>query len=582
MAFATVQPYGLANFMPYTMNLTYYSASQQGDSDWNCFQQMPAQTILPGANMVFSLITERQPPAKNDATAELHYDFTDVDGGQHRCRYLVGPDGYLYVYSQDLSDGTYANSVATFEITESAWYQVNCVLTKSAEVTIDAGQDAATATSVVANLWPQGTDQDFTATAPVQYTTGSPFVRGSAMVVNGTEVPVSLTMAAGDTTSETTSLALTLAWSTSLNILDLVNQKLSASITGGESWQQSVSLSSSEGMTIEPGQQGWLQWSTVSAVVTGDFTFTWTPVSGNVTPAGVTYHVNNVTITQPGFSESAITWEPYSEAIQASPSTPAGVRARSAVALRPELIVGDSAVVIDAVTDPAGAANAMALWPTAPKESQSFTATTNPVYSATQPTTVSNHYQVPAKWPNAESFSFDSTLSTTSGWSIGGSVGMETTLSALGFANASVSITFTASHEWDTTSSNSQTIGFEISPGYIGWVEGSTGQVTFTGDFAFTADGTDYVVKNVTITNPGSADCGPDAAFTYYAVIQPLSPSAADAMTRPGLAAEPYARPVSAEVPSATRQHEDEEHTDEHKHGNGRHGHGQTAHKNAH
>jgi hypothetical protein len=434
-------------------------------------------------------------------------------------------------------------------------FQVNCVLTNPAEATIDASQDSAAATSVMANLWSQGTDKDFTATAPVTFTPNTPWARGSAMVVNGTEVPVSLTMESGDTTSETTSLALTLAWSTSLNILDLVNQKLSASITGGETWQNSVTLSSTEGVTIDPGLQGYLQWATESAVVTGDFTFTWTPPSGGVTAAGITYHVNNVTITQPGFAQSAITWQPYSETIPASTSTSAGVGARSAVALRPKHIVGDSAIVIDAVTDPDRAAAAMALWPTASEGSQSFSATTSPVYSATQPQVVSSRYEIPAKWHNAELCSFESTLSNTSGWSIAGSVGAETTLSALGFANASVSITFTDSHEWDTTFFNSQTIAFEISPGNIGWVEGSTGQVTFTGDFVFTANGTNYMVKNVTITNPGSADCGPDAAFTYYAVIQPLSTSAADAITRPGLA-EPYVRPSSTgEVPDAARQH---------------------------
>jgi hypothetical protein len=561
MAFTNTTNYGLANFMPYTMNLTYKSASMPGDEKWDAWSgPMPAQTIPPGANMIFALITEQDaPPAHDSATAELHYDFTDADGGLHRCLFEVGEindNGLVTSYSQDSSDGTtYVNSNATFEMSGGD-FQVNCVLTNPAVATIDASQDSTAAASVMANLWSQGTDKDFTATAPVTFTPNTPFVRGSAMVVNGTEVPVSLTMESGDTTSETTSLALTLAWSTSLNILDLVNQKLSASITGGETWSKSVTLSSSETMTIQPGLQGYLEWATVSAVVTGDFTFTWTPPSAAVTAAGITYHVNNVTITQPGFKQSAITWRPYSETIPASTLTSAGAGATSAVALRPKLIVSDSTVMINAVTDPGPAATAMALWPTASEGSQSFSATTSPVYSATQPQIVSSRYEIPATWKNPETCSFESTLSNTSGWSIAGSVSAETTLSALGFANASVSITFTDSHEWDTTFSNSQTIAFEISPGNIGWVEGSTGQVTFTGDFAFTADGIDYVVKNVTITNPGSADCGPDAAFTYYAVIQPLSTSAADAITRPGLAAEPYARPSSTgEVPDAARQH---------------------------
>jgi len=554
--------YGLANHLPYTMTLTYSAASQPGGGagGWvvneGQYIYTPSKTILPAAPMIFELLTETDilgtPVAGNWCTAELHYDFTDADGGQHRCLYKVSPAGTLVVLSMDSADGkNYTESTATFEIDAEGSNSIGCMLTNPAVATIDASQDSAAATSVMANLWSQGTGKDFTATAPVKFTPNTPFVRGSAMVVNGTKVPVSLTMESGDTTSETTSLALTLAWSTSLNILDLVNTKLSASITGGETWSKSVTLSSSETMTIEPGLQGYLEWATVSAVVTGDFTFTWTPPSGGVTAAGITYHVNNVTITQPGFAQSAITWQPYSETIPPSTSASAGVGATSAVALRPQLIVSDSTVVIDAVTDPGPAATAMALWPTASEGSQSFTATTSPVYSATQPQIVSSRYEIPATWPNAETCSFESSLSNTSGWSIGGSVSAETTLSALGFANASVSITFTDSHEWDTTFSNSQTIAFEISPGNIGWVEGSTGQVTFTGDFAFTADGTDYLVKNVTITNPGSADCGPDAAFTYYAVIQPLPPSAADALTRPGWAAAPAApnRPARSSPP---------------------------------
>lgn len=547
--FSVNNPYGLANHLPYTMTLTYSAASQTGGAGgWiineGQYIYTPSKTILPAADMVFELLTETDPAGNakggNWCTAELHYDFTDADGIQHRCLYKVSPAATLYVLSMDSTDGTnYTESTDTFEIVQELPNSIGCLLTHPAVATIDASQDAAAATSVMANLWSQGTGKDFTATAPVKFTPNTPFVRGSAMVVNGTKVPVSLTMESGDTTSETTSLALTLAWSTSLNILDLVNQKLSASITGGETWSKSVTLSSSETMTIEPGLQGYLEWATVSAVVTGDFTFTWTPPSGGTTAAGITYQVNNVTITQPGFAQSAITWSPYSETIPPSTSASAGVGATSAVALRPQLIVSDSTVVIDAVTDPGPAATAMALWPTASEGSQSFTATTSPVYSATQPQIVSSRYEIPATWPNPELCSFESTLSNTSGWSIGGSVSAETTLSALGFANASVSITFTDSHEWDTTFSNSQTIAFEISPGNIGWVEGSTGQVTFTGDFAFTADGTDYVVKNVTITNPGSADCGPDAAFTYYAVIHPLPPSAADALTRPGWAAAP-------------------------------------------
>jgi hypothetical protein len=555
--FAKTNAYFLTNYLPYTLTLTSpvdgttgRQNGDQGEYPWT--SNLPYASIPPGGDSWFELISETTiigtPMNGNWASCELNYDFTDINGGKHRCTYTVNNSGYVWVVSMDLAaDGTtYVGSTEVFQITPNAGphqnvpgYEACTILSKPAEVTIDAGQDLAGATSVMANLWPQGTDPDYTPTTGVTYTPNSPWARGSAMVVNGTSADVSLTMLAGDSTSETTSLDVTLAWSTTLSILGLVNQKLSASISGGESWQQSVSLSSSEGMTIPAGQQGWLEWCTTSAQVTGDFTFTWTPPSGGYTPAGITYHVNNVTITQPGYSAGSVTWQPNSEAIP-SPASSIGGSVKATLAPPFDLAAGDSATVIDAATDPADANTAMALWSNA--TNKQFTPTTNPVYSATQPQIVSSRYQVPATWKNPESFSFNSTQTTTSGWSLGGSVGAETTLGVVGFANASVSVEFTAKHEWDTTSTDSQTIEFDIPPGHIGWVTGSTGQVTYTGDFAFTANSTNYVVKNVTITNPGSPDCGPKAAFTYYAVVEELAPSVADSIDRPGLAAEAGSR----------------------------------------
>ena len=585
MAFGTYTQYFLTNYLPYTMTLTDTPiASQPGDPGLEPLAgeaTQPSASIPPGGDMMFSLFTETNvfgnPIGGNWANCELHYDFTDINGGQHRCLYLVGSSGNVSVFSQDLaSDGkTYVNSTDTFQISNSIGRHLNvigheasCILSRPAEITIDAIANPAEAVSVMTNLWPQGTNQAFTVTAGPSYETGD-WTRGSAKVINGTTLPATLTLAAGDSTSETTSLALTLAWSSSLNILNLVNQKLSASITGGQSWTQSVTTTGSESMTIDPGDQGWLEWSAMSAVISGEFTFTWEPpqAPGGVTSAGITYHVSNATVTEPGRSGTslpAITWQPYTEPIGQNTSTSAGVGATSAVAPRPTLVVGDSAVVIDAATDPADAAKAMGLWPNA--TNQNFTATSNPVYSNTQPVALNSAYQVPASHPQAEPQSFTVEQTNTSSWSLGGSVGAETTLSALGFANASVSVTFTATHQWDTTHSDSQTITAQIPPGHIGWIEGSTGQVTFTGDYAFTANGIDYVVKNVTIINPGSADSSPMAAFTYYVVNQPLSPSPATAVTRPGWTAVPSTRLGQAAVPSA-HQHEHEEHSHEPKPG---------------
>ena len=175
---------------------------------------------------------------------------------------------------------------------------------------------------------------------------------------------------------------------------------------------------------------------------------------------------------------------------------------------------------IDAATDPDGAAQAMLLWANA--TSKNFSATSNPIYTSTQPEVLGDGFQVPADSPNAESTSFARQQTNSCSWSLGGSVSEETTLSALGFANASVSVTFTASHQWTTSHTNSQTITVEVLPGYESWITGSQGQATFTGDYAFTAQGTDYTVRNVTVSFPAAADAGPLTAFTYFVVSQKL------------------------------------------------------------
>ena len=622
MAFTQNNPYGLDNHLPYTMTLTYAAASQPGGGcgGWvvNNGQDidMPSQSILPGAPMIFELLTEMTPIGTplwgNWCTAELHYDFTDVDGGQHRCLYKVGPDGNLYVDSMDFADGNYVESTATFYIALELPNSIGCLLTHPAEVTIDAAQDAAAATSVMGNLWPQGTNKQFTTTVGPTYLTGrvdagcrttsgsstvtdthitsgdvgqdvtgtgipagatieavtpstsftlsapatatatgtasltiSDWRRGSAVVVNGSAGQVTLELDAGDSKEEETSIGLELSWSTSLDILGIVNEQVSASVTLGKDWSTSITEDQSYSVTIDPGQQGWLQWAASSAQITGDFTFTWTAPTGG---AGITYHVNNATVTEPGRNGNpnvpAITWRPY---VVANPTSAQRKVIHGGVTIIPARpspspsLTGNPSVDIDAATDPDGAAQAMLLWANA--TSKSFTATSNPVYTSTQPQVLSDAYQVPADQTEPESTSFTKGMTSSSGWSIGGSVGEQTTLSALELVNTSVSVTFSASHQWSTSQTNTQTITVEVLPGYESWIMGSQGQATFTGDYTFTAQGTDYTVRNVTITYPAAADAGPLTAFTYFVVDQKLSSSVAAMLTRPGWVAAPPNRP---------------------------------------
>jgi hypothetical protein len=553
MAFTQSNYYQVDNWTPYTMTLTYKTASQSGDQDWVPWDSSypPAQSLSPGSGMYFHLITEMTPPPFGSpvggdwATATLYYDFTDVDGGKHRCMCVVNADKYPFMaYSQDFSDGQYVNSTDTFQIVLYSESIIIAQLTHPAEVTIDAIQDPAAATSVMGNLWPQGTNKQFTVTSGPNYVTGD-WSRGSAVVVNESHGQAQLSMAGSDTKEETTSIGMELSWTAGLEILGLVNTEVTASITGGEDWTTSITDTQSYQVTIERGYQGWLDWAVTSAQITGDFTFTWTPPSpGGTIPVGITYHVNNATVTQPGRNgepaKPAITWQSQ---IKANPTSTqrtvidGGVAVTPAGPPRAPRLTGNPSVDIDAATDPDGAAQAMQLWPDA--TSKNFSATSNPIYTSTQPATISDAYQVPANQKDPQYTVLDVQQTTTSSWSIGGSVGSEITLDALGFANASVSVTFTAGHQWSTSHTNDQSITVEVLPGYIAWITGSKGQATFTGDYAFTAQGTDYTVRNVTVTFPAAADAGPLTAYTYFVVDQQLPPAEAAALTRPGWVAAP-------------------------------------------
>ncbi|MBB2893196.1 hypothetical protein [Flexivirga oryzae] len=176
-------------------------------------------------------------------------------------------------------------------------------------------------------------------------------------------------------------------------------------------------------------------------------------------------------------------------------------------------------VTIDAAAQPTAAGTAMALFPNA--TDKAFKPTSNPAYSETG-------------WEDASSTILenppDSTEPVTqdikvthqagASFSIGGSVGAETTLSALGFANAKVSIKFSAEHRWATETSDSERITVTARPGTAVWVAAAHRQATFTGDYTFTANGTTYHVDNVTITEPAPAPGGDSTTGVTYLAVQ--------------------------------------------------------------
>ncbi|CCH80239.1 conserved exported hypothetical protein [Nostocoides japonicum T1-X7] len=192
----------------------------------------------------------------------------------------------------------------------------------------------------------------------------------------------------------------------------------------------------------------------------------------------------------------------------------------STVATAAYAVADGTTVTIDAAAQPAAAASAMALFPSA--TDKAFQATTNPAYSETG-------------WEQASTSRLDNppdsdedltqdlkvTHEAEASFSIGGSVGAETTLSALGFANAKVSVKFSAEHQWATQTSDSEKISVTAKPGTSVWIVAAHRQATFTGDYTFTANGTTYHVDNVTITEPAPATGGDaTSGVTYLATEQ--------------------------------------------------------------
>lgn len=176
-------------------------------------------------------------------------------------------------------------------------------------------------------------------------------------------------------------------------------------------------------------------------------------------------------------------------------------------------------VTIDAAKDPTAAANAMKLFPDA--TDKSFTATGNPAYSQTGwELASSSSINNPPSGNGNVTQTVEATHTAGSSLSIGGSLEASTTLSALGFASAKVSVKFSAEHQWTTEHSDSEEVKATAIPGKVVWVVASHRESSFTGDYTFTANGTTYHVNNIIITMPAPAAGGDTSSGTTYMAVE--------------------------------------------------------------
>lgn len=555
--------YAFINDTPYEMTLTQ-DRTWYGDNYSHGFLAFPVDRLEPGQKEVFGFEEDEH----DWIQAAISYVFTDVDGVRHEADYNIDGNGNPWATSNDFNaDDHEFESTATFHMAHDSDGEPNdidAVLSHPAVVTYDASTQAAQAASIM-TLWPQGKDRDFTIVSGPTYSQ-STFTRASALVENTTKEPATLTLTGTDSHEEATSIGASLTWTTELGLLGLVNQKVSATLSGGHQWSTTDKTINSESVTVPGGDVGCLFDAASEATVTGDFTFT--------TPQGITYHVNNVTVTDPAQATNGppVVYRPGLAPIgqpcalvtvDAKGQSRGGAAASEATArrrkpdgrkVRPKgknhrrgaalggvaspgapLTTG-TPIVIDAAKDPQAAASAMAQWDAPTTTNQNFVLTSNPVYADT-PTISGDAYYLPKDYPHPEAHALSVEHDYSSQWSVGGTLSAETTLGIIGFANASLQVSVTASHEWTTEHDENQTVTATVDPGTNNWIRMYTGQVTVTGDYSFTANGTDYQVNNVTITEPENAPPsqpqGPYTA-TVFTVVAQAATGATARRTTPG------------------------------------------------
>ena len=209
----------------------------------------------------------------------------------------------------------------------------------------------------------------------------------------------------------------------------------------------------------------------------------------------------------------------------------------------------DNPVTINAAADPAAAKTAMDQLPTA--TDPHFTPTGTPSYDQSSWMLASNSsVNNPPDAKNDAGKDVTISHDATSTWSLGGSVEGGGGLSAFNLANAEVNVKFTANHEWTNETKDAETIYAIAKPGKVVWVVASHSQVTFTGDYTFTANGTNYQVTNVTLTEPAplplNEGTDPQAGITYAVVEQPYK------AVHPAGTAQPTGLVSLANTPSLT------------------------------
>ena len=416
-------------------------------------------------------------------------------------------------------------------------YHFDALWNSPVSVTIDNNTDAADAAAAVNYQFPRAVQGSVKwtpnpdAKVSFKWNDGE---RATSRVYNHSDADATLITGNETSKGESTSLGEEASVSISSKVFG-VAAKAAITASSDQEWGSSDSLDVEREMEVGPGRVGWIDKRLDVGSLEGELVFT--------SPEGVTFDLKNVAISKGDlvnpngqlpsghdFSSDGASIGAQSASDDVATGVKVGaatsltgsdkVQAANAVALADER---GNVVVIDSTKQPDEAKAAMDLYGKA--TDRSFLPTADPTYSQTAwgPILDENKQPVGSVTGTEKGGQMKQKLmfvhTQQSSWSLGGSVETSAGFDLAEAIDAEMSVKLSASHKWESETSDKTGIWVTANPGKTVWVEVASTMGSYTGDFAFTADGVRYVVKNVTITQPAAPDAD-SSASTVYRVLQ--------------------------------------------------------------
>jgi len=293
-------PYAITNLTPYTWTLSqaysYYFTTgsfwvqNKPENAWKSPGSAPAPTLAPGetTNFLPPAYTDHSNPGK----VWITYNFNDP---QNEYLSYASNNGPFYCCKVDIranyQGGALSSDYGAQTDPDGNVHHFDVYLNKPTTVTIDAKTNLQQAQEAFTRDWSDAVTKEFTPTTPITYSWSNER-RASAILVNNTTQPDTLTISAGDTYAESSTVTEKMGVGAGVNVMGIVNTKINVSVSYSQKWSQSYAQTRSWNITAQPGYEAWATEALSQATVTGNFVFT--------TKYKLTYDIQNMTVTDPG------------------------------------------------------------------------------------------------------------------------------------------------------------------------------------------------------------------------------------------------------------------------------------------